>query len=410
MPGPSDLLLGALAAAVATGASACSDCRDRDAPPVVPVHRDAGSARRIIVPAPAGLRPLPPYAIRGDAVGPYKLGAPLGTILADVPPQVAILDISGVVHVSILRAEDTGVLVGGESVSGPAAFVAVVRPDVARTEAGIGVGSSRHELDRAMGAPLVDPRVARDPHLLAYGSMPAARFIVDGDRVTAVLLRRREHEPAADAVAGGDAEPACGSGPHAAAAITAAGLRDASPAVVSACLGSGGEAIVIGDDSLAIVAGEGDRARRLAPPIELPGLRFAAPVRGDGARDDLVVVTERADPDQHTVAVVAYRLESGRLTRSAEQDVYKVSAASAGWIGARLSDLDLLLEVESRKDSIAVSGALVHRSGNVLRDLAPLEPVAVPRRRRPAPPESAGESSGRDAAVTEAVPRDASPL
>ena len=387
-----------LLAAVAAALAPLVACRDRDpAPP--PVARDAGPARRVIVPAVVDVRPLPPHAIRADGVGPYKLGAALDGILAMLPggPRLVLLDLQGVVDVSVIRAEDDGVLVGGESV-GAAAYIAVVRPDLARTESGVGVGSTRAQLEGALGAPLVDPHVARDPRLAAYSALPGARFVLADDRVLAVLLRRREpdgNRAAHEAV--GDA--ACPEPPHREPAIAASGLRAQAPQTIPACLGSGGELAVIAGDAIVLVGGEGDRVRKIAT-VDVHGLRFAAAVRAEGARDELVTVAERGDESGRAVVVASYRLDGGKLVKSTEQEVYRIAAISAGWIGARLADLDLLLEIDARPDVLVVGGALVHSQEGSVRDLAPLEPVRIPRRRRTAPVEAGAPTPPHDAGAT----------
>jgi hypothetical protein len=307
-----------------------------------------------------------------------------------------------VVDVSVIRAEDDGVLVGGESVAATAAYIAVVRADVARTETGIGVGSHRRDLVTAMGPELVDSRFVRDPGLLAFASLPGARFVVVDDRVGAVLLRRRDPaEPAAGRPSHEPASDTCGGGPRSEAAITASGLRGQSPRSMPICFSAAGEIAVITDGTLAVVAGEGDRARRVAS-LDVRGLRFASAVRVDAGRDELVVVTERSSDSERVVAVALYRLEAGKLVRSAEQDVYRIAATSAGWIGARLANLDLMLEIEARADALIIGGALVHRQDGLVRDLAPLEPVRLSRRRKPTPVDATPVSPGHDAGPPDA--------
>jgi hypothetical protein len=393
----------AVAAALALAASVSAiACRDREPQAPPPLARDAGPARRVIVPAVGDVRPLPPHAIRTDGVGPYKLGAPLDAILAQLPsgPRVALLDLQGVVDVSVIRAEDDGVLVGGESVGSTAAYIAVVRPELARTESGIGVGSTREQVDAALGAPLVDARVARDPRLAVYGALPGARFVLANDRVAAVLLRRRD--PDAGGNGRHDSSDACAAGPRREAALVASGLRGQEPHVTPLCLTAAGELAITAGDSLAVVTGEGDRAKRLAS-AEIRGLRFAAPVRVDAARDELVVVAENGDDLGRVLTVAAYRLDGGKLVRYAEQDVYRIASTSAGWIGARLADIDLLLEVEARPDALVVGGAFVHRSDGLVRDLAPLEPVRLPRRRRPPSTDTAAPAVPHDAGQADAT-------
>src|SRR5205809_539568 len=103
------------------------------------VSRDQERPRRIIEPPSGVVRPLPPHAIRAEGVGPYKLGERLDTLLDQQPsgPRITLFEITNVVHRTLIRAEDDTVLIGGADQSGNASFVAVVGPEVARTENGV---------------------------------------------------------------------------------------------------------------------------------------------------------------------------------------------------------------------------------------------------------------------------------
>ena len=67
------------------------------------------------------------------------------------------------------------------------------------------------------------------------------------------------------------------------------------------------------------------------------------------------------------------------------QELYRLTAANARWIGADLGHLDLFLELTSRTDSIEVGGLLTTRIGDKLRDIVVISPFSVPRRRSKAP-------------------------
>src|SRR5439155_5632276 len=139
-------------------------------------------------------RPLPPHAIRADGVGPYRLGAPLADLVDLLPsgPRIATIEIPGVVHRSILHAEDDTIVIGGEPAVGKASFVAVIGSEVARTESGVHVGSTRAELVHALGAPAEDPERARDPRLIVPTGMRNARVVLEGDRVAALVIAADE--------------------------------------------------------------------------------------------------------------------------------------------------------------------------------------------------------------------------
>jgi len=146
---------------------------------------------------------------------------------------------------------------------------------------------------------------------------------------------------------------------------------------------------------------------------ELPGLVWAAPLRGEGDRDDLVAITERRGDDQLVLTLHVFRFEGGKLVRLVEQAAYTLTGSNARWIGARLEELRLLATVEARPDGYEVGGALVHLNGDDrARDVAPLLPVRVERRRRAAAEPAAVPSDARSsgAAPRDAgVPRDAEP-
>ena len=144
---------------------------------------------RVVEPPPPGVRALPPHKIRNDGVGPYRLGATLAELLDQLPsgPRIAQFNIPGIVHRDLLRAEDDAILIGGEP-QGRASFVAVVGGDVARTESGIHVGSTRNELVGALGLPVDDPERASDPRVVRPSNMKNLRAVIKDDRIVALVV------------------------------------------------------------------------------------------------------------------------------------------------------------------------------------------------------------------------------
>ncbi|MCE9580839.1 MAG: hypothetical protein K8W52_47435 [Deltaproteobacteria bacterium] len=391
-------------------------CRDRepDADPE-PSHAPP-PPRRVIGPPAGGVRALPPHAIRSDGVGPYRLGAPVGDALAELPsgPRLPVLDVRGLVHCSVVRAEDDGVLVAGETDGSAITFVAVVHAEIARTERGAKVGMLRHELTTAVGDELRDRRWARDPRVYVGRALPGVRFLVVDDRVAAVMVTRAESGDTAGGPLASDAgapvpqvpRPACAPPTAAAAvALVSAGDPGASSSVPVAWCPDDSTAItaVVGDPTITLVVGADDRPRRIAS-IDAPGVVYAAPIAADDRKDDLAVVSDRLVGDTRVVSVAIYRWDGGRLVRVADEPVYQLNAAGARWIGARVEDLDLLVELEAQGDDVRVSGALISRPAKdqSIHDVAPLVPVSVSRRRHavPEPPVTdggVGDAHGVDA-------------
>jgi len=368
--------LAALAALAATGAAlglgACGNRHreNKDAP------RDAQRARRVIEPSTDRVGPLPPYAIRADGVGPYKLGEKLSDLLEQLAsgPQIVLFEIPGVVHRSVIRAEDDAILVGGEQAS-TASFVAVVGADVARTESGIHVGSTRDELVAALGPPVDDPERARDPRLIVPSALPNLRAVLDAGKVAAIVVT-------------GVPVPSRGGGdcPRPAATERAVG----------ACMTGAGELIEVTGDEVVIRSSDGERT--IAAPPRFPGLVFAAPLRSAAeARDELVVITRTDDPATRSWWLAAYRLEGARLVRTIDAtQVYQLSSANARWIGADLHDVELYLELISRPDGIEVGGLLTTRSaarGKPIRDVVVISSASVARRRGKSVPAEPGDAA-----------------
>jgi hypothetical protein len=354
------------AAALAfAGLSACKRPRELREPP-----QDAPRARRVIEPSTDRVGPLPPYAIRSDGVGPYKLGEKLSSLLEQLAsgPRIALFEIPGVVHLNVIRAEDDTILIGGEQAS-TASLVAVVGPDVARTESGVHVGSTRDEL--VLGPASDDPDRARDPRLVLPSASPNIRAVLDGDRVAAIVVARATSSPR-----------------HASDCHRPA----ASDGAIGACMTPAGELIQIAGDEIAFRSPDGERA--LVPPAKFPGLVFAAPLRTLDGRDELAVITRSDQPAARSWSLAAVRIDGARLVRTVDPALlYQLSAANARWIGADLRDIELYLELTSRADGIDVGGLLTTRGTSrdaAIRDVVVIAPIQVPHRRGKPP---AGEAS-----------------
>jgi hypothetical protein len=140
------------------------------------------------------------------------------------------------------------------------------------------------------------------------------------------------------------------------------------------------------EDDLTLVARESDKP--MTVPLRVPGLVFAAALRNasDG-RDDIVAITRAEDTQSRTWSVLVLRPHEGKLVRVVPEpfELYKLTADNARWIGADIHDLDLILELTSRTDSIEVGGLLTTRISGKLHDIVVITPVTAPRRRAKAP-------------------------
>jgi hypothetical protein len=343
-------------------------CSERDKPQV---KREPERPRRVIEPPSRGVRALPPHAIRPDGVGPYKLGAPAAELLEQLPsgPRIRQFTIPGIVHRDMLRDEDDAILIGAEP-QGKATFVAVVRGEIARTESGIQVGSTRQQLTEALGPPIEELERARDPRLVVPTKLDNAHMVFDGDRISAIVLtpavERTKEQPAS--TEGKDHKDPC-----------VRPASDRAQDTVGACLSNGGELVRAGSDEIAVLPRDSDKVIARAA---VPGLVFAAPLRQVGeTRDDLVAIVKSANEQDVTWSFLLFRMIDGKLIRVNEpRPLYQLTAAHARWIGADLDDLDLFIELTSKPEAIEAGGFLTTRVRSQIRDLVVVSPISVPRR------------------------------
>lgn len=383
-------------------------CGDRGEPP--PTY-EPPQVRRVFRPPPGEVRPVPPHAIHSMGVGPYLLGTSLKAILDELPhgPRVVLTQIDGVVDYSLVRTENDSLLIGVVQATG-VAFVAVLDDEIARTEAGVGVGTSLADLRKAMGPELPQRNLIMDARMMAFEKLPSARFVLDRGqdkaRVIAVVVRRESSSmpdgateaSVVPAEPGPSAPPlSCRSqellGRHEAAVIEAAKLPSNAgmPRVLYGCFSGEPEAVVRAGDRLVVVGGEADKLRRLASHIATR-MVFVAPLDTDeDGRHELAIVSEAVTEDERIWSLEVLRVEAGRLQRVAAQDLYKVSSTSAAWIGASLHEIELLIELGTTPDGIRYTGLFVHHGADGPDTVAPLVPGTVAiRRKRQGPPGSPG--------------------
>lgn len=352
-------------------------CSDKGHPAI---QREQEQKRRVIEPPTQGVRAAPPYAIRTDGVGPYRLGASLVDLLDQLPngPRITQFNLPGIVHRDVLRAEDDAILIGGEP-QGKASFVAVVRdPQIARTEGNLHVGSPREDVKTLVD----DPDRARDPRIIVPTTMRNLHVVLDADHVVALVVTD-DARGAAPAEAGSNDCQRPAPDPE-------------KPHSFGACMSGGGELVSWEGDELTITAKDG----HIATPPRVQGLQFAAPLRGPDGKDEVVEVWRADEPTSRTWWLAAFRMEGNRLVRSVEPTaVYTLTAGNARWIGIDLRDLDLFLELSSRPDAIEVGGLLTTRAGEKIRDIVVISPASVARRRAKSLPAEAADAGVSDAAT-----------
>lgn len=395
----------ALCMALGLGLAALPACKETAEPPVA---YDASRVRRLFQPPSGEVRAVPPHAIHASGVGPYVLGASLRDVLGMLArgPRVTLVQIDDVVDYSLVRAESDGLIIGVEPLGG-VAFVSVLDTETARIESGEGVGSTVDALTAALGPRLAAADLAMHPRILGFASLPSARFLLDeaGAEVAAVVVlgatgtgRGRQVDAVVGTapVAGRDAgardagaRSACSSSEHwAGRASDIARVAETTPDQVErslrhGCFSAGAaEALVHAGDRLVVIGGAPDALRRLAVHTA-PGTVFAAPLDVDGDdRSELAVVYQREAMDERVIEVEILRLEGSRFARLGHGEVYRLSGRNAAWVGARLHEIELLVELRAGGDWVEVTGLYVHRNPTGPDTVTPLVPTAVELRRR----------------------------
>jgi hypothetical protein len=369
-------------AALGLAAVACSDHDRHDR---ASKEAEAPRPRRQIEPPVGVVRALPPHPIRATSVGPYKLGEKLSDLLEQLSsgPRMELYEVPGLLHRSLIRAEDKAVLIGGEP-QGTASFVAVVGTEVARTESNIHVGSTRAELVTALGPLVEELDRAHDPRLVIPNGLKNARVILTGsgtlddDRISAIAILAEPTAPVLPPVKDECPRPA------------------STGKAIGTCLTGVGELVELSDNEITIRIPDSEKAPVV---FKVPNARFVAPLRTFEGRDELVVVTRTDEAQLRSWSLVAFRVESGKLTRSVDSTpLYQVTSANARWIGAEVREVDLYLELTNRGEGIEVGGLLTTRpDGGPTRDVVVISKVSAPH----VTAAKTGKAAATDAGTTE---------
>jgi hypothetical protein len=344
----------------------------------------------VIEPPVGNVRPLPPHLISAAGVGPYHVGDRLNDLMQELPsgPRMEAFELPGVsggapmLHRTLLRAEENNsVLIGGEPGS-VASFVSVLDEQVARTETGLHVGSTRAEVAK-VGPAVPDLDHARDRRLVQQRGL---RFFFDSERddarVAAIVVATdssAKDKPAHDQTECQRPAP--------------------SDTAFGACLSAAGELVTVASGELTVRAPDSDKV--IAHTTLLSNVQFVAPLRTEG-RDEIVVVRRTDDGQLRTWSAYALKLDGTKLVVSIEpQTLYQVSAANARWIGAELKDVDLVLELTATRDAIEVGGLLTTRADPPdaqapWRDVVVISPAPPMKRRGKSASQEGSGADGSD--------------
>lgn len=375
-----------LALLLIAGASSFSGCpagrcgRDStriEIPPLEVPRRDAGKAT-------GEVRAYPPHAIRADGVGPYLLGQDLKQVMRVLPegPNLELLQLGGYANWRLARAEGGAIAIGADSAN-VVQFVSVLKGEVARTSAGVGVGSTGAELEKALGPPDTGKAVVRDRQVWTFANFPTVSFLTDvaadadpeTAKVIAVVVARRKVVTAAR-------REGCAAGPNAPLTEVVAAARAGKPTLetpltAAGCVtGHASEAVVLGGGEVILVGGEPGKLKRLASLPATGDFVGLLDIDGDG-REEIVTGSQGVDDGEHSVSMQVHRWDAGKLSTILSERPFAIGAAAAAGAGVVPSEIELVLEVRGDRGELEVGGFYLARRAGTLRLVAPLAPVTL---------------------------------
>ena len=359
---------------------------------------DASFGRRVFRPPPPDpVRAVPPHNIHRNGVGPYELAASLQTTLALLPngPRVELFEADGLFDYRLMRSEGDALLLGVGR-RGGVAFIAVLNPDIARTESGIGVGAGVQELIGALGALKAPENQGRDSRIITFTALPDTRFIVEkGKVVAAVVMPSTSPEAALGAALPEVPEPPVVNASTCKASILEERRAELTELTKSsrfaedesgpvsvhlACLnGERGGALVRRGEAIGwVVEDEKTGELRVQASAVVPGLSFATTLDTGGAWPEIYSLSESRSPVLREVVLTRYALTGNKLVANLSRVAFSLEATTASWIGARLQTADFLLELTGRKGAVAVGGIYMERSKGLLRHVVPINLIELP--------------------------------
>jgi hypothetical protein len=357
----------------------------------------ADAAPRRPASPPSPVRAYPPHAIRDDGVGPYLLGQNMQDALRELPegPHLELLEVGRYANWRVARAEQGAIIIGADA-RNQVAFVSVLAAEVARTQAGVGVGATGAELRAALGeaAPEDAAGVVRGRQVFSFAALPAVHFLTSAmpgvrpeeAKVVAVVVSR----PAAEAEPVSPRRPSCAAPPAAtwdeilAAARVKPAANEVEPPLASGCISAAApEAVLVAGGELVVVAGEPGRLRRVAAlPIVAADLLGVVDLDADG-REEIVTAVQRERDREHFVEVRLFRWEAGKLAEVLLPRPFSIDEGAAAAAGVRPGEIDLVVELRAVRSGLEVAGFYTARRNGQLTEVAPLTPVVLkvdPRR------------------------------
>ena len=274
---------------------------------------------------------------------------------------------------SVVRAEG-GMLEVGVGSRGNVEFISALAPEVARTEAGLGVGSTRWELEQSLGAEMQYSDRVSDPQVVRYEKYPQARFVLSGEQVIAMVVSQEPNSPTKRGKKRDCPVSILEKNPEVAKRVAKMPLGN----IKYGCIGRVQAALITHNKKANLVVASGGKLKRV-PVLQPKGALFTALLdsTGDGEHEIATVYAD-ANPNALAVRLRLERLTGSKPTTLVDQRVYRIERDAAVWVGAEsLTEVELLLELARKNRSLSVSGLYLQRSKKDVRNLVPLTPVDI---------------------------------
>jgi len=386
---------GLLCAAVAMAAG----CKDGEEPPR---STNKPRARRPLKTPPGKICAVPPHAIFADGVGPYKLGTPLNDALDLMAggPRIVVVNFPGVLDYHYIPAEEGTIIIGARHSEKPISFIGILDPKIARTKSGLSVGVPLARLVQELGKPSAKAGALRDRRVVSFDKFPGIEFVVIDGRVRAALIRGTRK--AAEQPPPPEPRPGKPTGPtakekgqatepprlpcdpnalrkyHNDILAEAGTNKFASARVAYGCF-YGGEAgaMVREGDRISVVGGAPGKFRVITrATVSDLTVAGAIDINGDG-RNEIVLGRVERKPRELLAHAVVLRVEGPRLQRLADKVIYSLKRDTVEWTGAKLRDIEFLLEFGLYHGRLKVGGLYFRNGRDRPRMIAPLKPALV---------------------------------
>jgi hypothetical protein len=112
--------------------------------------------------------------------------------------------------------------------------------------------------------------------------------------------------------------------------------------------------------------------------VPAPGAQFVGPLDVDGdGKDEIIWGAQHRGDNELALEVHALRWDAGKLAEVVSERPIVIAVDAAAAAGVTPGQIELAVEVRASGGALSVGGIYLAKSGDKLRELAPLQPVTL---------------------------------